>query len=270
MNFARRHLFNILLIFTAAILLSQYLRIVDLALLSQQHYSGWLLFACISVLVLYGLRKRMVSLPAGEVRLWTQWHHYLGLFAAWTFLLHIEFAYPSGAANQVLAGLLVFCVVLGMAGALLNKVFSRRLAAHDLEVIYEQIHAYTHELQQRAEGIAIGAAEQSASTTLAKFYRDELAGFFSRPCHFTGHLVNRHDAFRDLISLLHHQKRYLNENEAALSSQLEQCMHEKHMLDGHYALQGALKFWSVLHIAAAYLLCVLTTLHVVLVYAFAG
>ena len=51
----------------------------DIALHDVQFFSGWVLFSCITVMMLLGWRKKVIILPFGRVRFWLLVHYYVGL-----------------------------------------------------------------------------------------------------------------------------------------------------------------------------------------------
>jgi hypothetical protein len=246
------------------------LEVVDRALYIQQFYSGWAMMAMMSVLLAFYLKKRLSILPIGSNASWAQLHYYVGLLLAAVFLMHIEFALPTGNIEIAMACLLLLVICTGVVGTLLNRVFARRLAFLPEEVIYERLGQHRQTIKNQAESIILGVVEKTSSSTLSDFYVEHLLGFFSAPKNFVSHVVGSDFALLHVQSKLEQQIRYLNADEAECAFQLQGLIKQKNTLDQHWALQGVLKYWGSLHMPVALMLIVLIFLHVVLVYAFRG
>jgi len=92
--------------------------------------------------------------------------------------------------------------------------------------------------------------------------------YFDRPKHIMSHLIGSGYATLNIQNGLEQQMRYLNGAEAECAQQLKKLIHKKDILDRHFALQGFLKYWGVLHFPVSLSMFALTILHIILVYAF--
>ena len=113
----------------------------DVSLRDVQFFNGWVLTACIGVLMLFTIRKRVVILPFGRVRLWLRLHYYLGIVCLAVFLVHTHFRLPDSPLEWVLWLLFVLVGVSGLVGSLLSKLVPIRLETHGERVIFERIPA---------------------------------------------------------------------------------------------------------------------------------
>ncbi|MEM7358523.1 MAG: hypothetical protein AAF431_05480 [Pseudomonadota bacterium] len=270
MTFAKRRLRNTMVTIGLVILSYQWLEIVALSLNIQQYYSGWLLVVLILLMLGLNLKKRFSQLGVGRTAGWAQFHYYSGILLFAVFLKHIEFALPDGLVEQVLAGLLALLTFGGLAGLLINRIFARRLAYSDEEILFERIPLYREQLQERVEALILEATEQSKSSTLADYYLLHLADFFARPGNTWSHLIGRSIPVQQIRQNLEQQMRYLAREEAAYALQLARLVEQKNNLDKHRALQGAMKYWGLAHLPVALVLSVFVIIHIVLVYAFRG
>jgi hypothetical protein len=65
-------------------------------------------------------------------------------------------------------------------------------------------------------------------------------------------------------------KRYTNERERVILTQLADLLREKRRLDFHYALQGILKAWLFVHIPFTYSLLIFSVVHLILIFGFSA
>ena len=66
----------------------------DVSLRDVHYFNGWTLVGSMVVMMLLTLRKRMVILPFGRVRLWLLLHIYLGFVIIGIFLAHTRYQLP--------------------------------------------------------------------------------------------------------------------------------------------------------------------------------
>ncbi len=270
MRFMRRRLRNTILLVIAIALTWYAFRIVALSLHTQQYYSGWLVAGLIVFLLSFYLKKKLSVLPLGSNAGWAQWHYYCGFFLIAAFAIHVEFSIPEGRVEQILGGLLALVVVVGVAGAIINRVFARRLAFLGEEIIFERIPEHTARLRERLERELAQSVEESRSSTLSDYYDERLAGYFSGNRDVASHLLGNRRPHLLRLNDLELQMRYLNQREAAFAMQLADYLEQKNTLDTHYALQGVLKYWGLLHAPIGVVLLLMVFVHIVLVYAFRG
>ena len=69
------------IVFVAWLLLRSILIRSAASLQNEAFVTGYSLAAICVLLVLMGVRKRIVSVPMGRMAIWQQTHHYLGLFS---------------------------------------------------------------------------------------------------------------------------------------------------------------------------------------------
>lgn len=270
MKIMRRRIRNTIFLVIAVVLTWYAFKIVALSLQVQQYYSGWLVAGLIVVLLLFYVKKKLSTLPLGRNASWAQWHYYCGLFLIAAFAIHVEFTIPDGYVERILAGLLAIVVGVGLGGVVINRVFARRLAFLSEEIIYERIPDHLQALREKLEAELAKTVEESNSTTLSNYYTGNLARYFSGNRERLSHIFGSRRPHIERLNDLELQMRYLNQREAAFAMTLADYLEQKNTLDTHYALQGALKFWGVLHAPVGLVLLFMVFVHIVLVYAFRG
>lgn len=232
--------------------------------------TGWLLFAIILALTLYGVRKKLRTIPIGRASLWLNVHLYLGFVTAAIFILHINGRWPWGDLEILLTLSLSTVLLSGLGGWILDRVFAIRLGRRGTEVIYERIPAHTHRLRQEAEAVMLRVAEETGSSTLPEFYLLRLAQHFAGPrnrwSHILGSARPEVATGREITAV----ERYLDDREKRALASLAELVKLKHDLDFHRALQWALKFWLFIHVPATTALLIFILVHILLVYAFGG
>ena len=269
-TFTQRRIRNFVLLILLCTITLFVFQIIELTLLVQQYYSGWLLVAVILVLMFFGVKKRLSVIPMGSNAGWAQVHYYSGLFLVFLFLIHIEFSLPNGIIEQTLALLLVLTAFVGIIGLLLSRIYARRLSHLDEQVIYERVEIHRIEIKENVESELLKSIERSNSSTLSSYYLEHLAAYFSQTQDRIAHLLGSNYPHRKRRAQLEQQLRYLNKEEADFVIRLLAFLEQKNTLDCHSALQGVLKFWSLLHVPIGILTSLLAGFHIVLVYAFRG
>jgi hypothetical protein len=270
MKFVNRRIKNILLVSLLIIVGYACFEVVELSMLVQQYYSGWLLVALLLALVTFYAKKRLSVIPLGRGSAWAQWHYCLGALFFFCYLGHVDFTLPGGVIEQLLSGLLWVVLISGVVGGIVNRIFARRLAYLGDEVIYERIPQNRAKIKENVENLVVASVEKSGSTTLSDYYIKHLADYFSSSAFFFNHLLGSNYAFRRVQDGLIKQMRYMNKVEAEFAVTVIDYLQKKNILDIHFALQRILKFWGVTHFPVALLLIGVTLLHIVLVYAFRG
>lgn len=234
------------------------------------YLSGLSLLLAIVFLAAYNIRKKLPFLPLGSSETWLQWHIYVGYFTVALFLVHLEFRFPSGWFEILFS--IVFGIVMlsGVAGLFLSRQIPKRLTTLGGEVIFERIPTYRRMLLDRAEAIALASTAETQSPTLLEFYTKNLREFFAaQPVFWKYTLGNSRGLFR-VLEQVDDLKRYTNERERELLSDLAQLLRDKRRLEFQYALQGWLKAWLFVHIPFTYSFLLFTAVHIVLVFGFSA
>ena len=270
MKFIHRRIRNFIILGVVAYLVFFALNVIEYSLNIQQFYSGWLMVFLICVLLLFYVKKRLTVVPLGNNAAWAQWHYYSGLLLFVVFVKHVDFNVPDGAVEMSLFISFITIILSGAGGAVFNRVYAKRLSSLDEEVIFERVFQHREALRSEVESLLLDVVDKTNSDTLSNYYLKHLSRFFERPRHVLSHLMGSGYATLRILNGLERQMRYLNSAETECAFSIKKLIHQKDILDRHFALQGFLKYWGVLHFPVALCMVCLIVLHVVLVYSFNG
>ena len=252
---------NLAIAIAAGAILLGLSRLYELSLRDHNFMDGWVLAAAIVGLVLFNARKKIPVLPLIPVRVWTQFHIYLGWFSAAAFLIH------------------VLVIVSGVVGAYMSATFPARLTRHGEplglrrhgeRVIFERIPAYRNRLAGDAEALAMRSIDETRSVIIAEFYAARIQPYLAGPRNMLLHLFESDRPRHQLREHSRSLQRYLDPRGREILAELDQIVMVKENLDYHYALQGMLKAWLFVHIPATYAMIVLAGVHVLMAYAYSA
>ncbi len=239
------------------------------ALIHEDFVSGWALLILSLALVLLNARRGLPFLPLGSSSTWLQFHIYTGFLTVLLYLLHAGLVIPEAPLEILLAALYLSVAISGITGLSIARILPSRLSRRGEQILYERIPQFRRQLLERAQALALRAAEETGSSTIADYFADRLRPFFDAPRNFWEHNMEidrgRHTLLREMRDL----ERYLDDNEKAILRELSELTELKDDLDYQYALQSLLKWWQFVHVPLTYGLLVFVLLHVVVVYAFA-
>jgi len=233
-------------------------------------YSGALLLALVTGLLLFNARKKLPFLPLLKASTWLQVHVYAGWLTVLVYGLHVGFRWPSGRLGLMLAGLFLFVSASGFVGLWLSRWLPPRLTRSGESLIFERIPLYRHRLQTEAREAVHLAATEANSTTLQDFYLRLLGPYLAGKPWFilalTGDDPKHHRVRAELAEL----RRYLDPREVAYADQLGDVIEAKRGLDYQLAGQSLLKLWLFVHIPLSYALFILSLVHAWLALRYAG
>lgn len=203
------------------------------------------------------MMKFMAKVKAPPARHWLRLHIYGGLLFQLLVIMHSGFHVPMMGMNFWLWLLSWWVTITGLAGLGLQRWLPRLMASGlSVEVLYERIPALTEDARARAAKLAEKACEP-----VRDLYERELAHEFAEPkrnplylVDITGGITERLRPFTYLA------KRLAGEEREQLDS-LQDLYRAKLEMDAHYTLQSVLRGWPALHLPAAWLLLILTGLH---------
>ncbi len=270
MKLVRRRLYCSMVALVAVVITIAVFQILMLSLLPHHIYSGWLLCSLVIFLCLFSIRKKLNFLPLGTNSAWAQFHYYVGYFSLATFLLHVDYLGNRSTLEQTLFILFHITLGIGILGLLINRLFARRLAALSQEIIYEEIPTLIKSTRMQVEDLIQQGCKKSNSSTLGDYYIRHLDSFFRKSANRFFYLFGLKQQSNKIIDHLHQQHRYLDGTEIEFAIQLEKLIRQKALLDTHFTLQGIMKYWSVLHYPIGFGLVLLTSFHVIVIYAFSS
>jgi hypothetical protein len=246
----------------------QYVRI-DNALGDTSLLTGYVLYCTLVFLALFNMRKRLSMLPVGRAAVWFAFHLVFGVLAMAFFWLHTGTFWSIGLYEQVLMVLFYGTCLTGIAGYVLQRIIPARLIQTEYEVIYERIPSEIAEIRSEAESLILRCTDVSGADTLARHYVETVDWFFRRPRFFLSHVFGLQSGEHWLHQNVGIVRRYLSEAELPFLDRLYALGVRKNRIDEHYALQGLMKRWLLIHLPFSTALIVLATWHLVIVHVYA-
>ena len=242
----------------------------NLALASQAYGTGWGLLVVIVLLICYHWRKKFLFLNLGGVRYWLRLHIISGVYGLVLFFIHIDFSWPKGVFNQVIAIVFILEVGSGLLGLYLSRSMPPRMTWLGEPLLYEKMPEYYQQLRQQAEQLVLQAATDHHSDTLVKFYNRNLQNFLRGAANLGPHVFNSGRVRSRWALKFEGLQRYLIDDELPTAAELRELVFRKVELDNQYALQGLLRRWLFIHIPLSYVLLIFVLAHVIVVHSFSG
>lgn len=259
--FARRRWIGVAVTLTALVGVRLWAERMENRLQSSSYFTGWLLLSAIVVLAAFQLRRKLPAAPFGSAATWLQAHIYLGLGSAGLYAIHAPWRWPNGILETTLSFVYLATFASGAIGLYWTRSLPRRLSRLGREVIYEQIGAERHRIQQRAQGVILSAVRTAGATTLGEFYNARLHDYFSTRRDWSFRLWPTSVLRKSLLAALTETTRYLSDDERKTAEQLFALLRERDDLDYSESLQWRLKAWLFVHIALTYPLLLAAGLH---------
>ena len=231
-------------------------------------FTGWFMFALIIFLLLLNSRKKLSFLPIGSAYFWTQLHIYAGLFLAAIFFMHIQFSWPNGSLEIVLAILFILVTISGMLGLWVSRILPPRLTHHTEFVIYERIPGIRDLIREEVQTRIDQVLQQYQSRALSDLYAQHLFMYLSESKDFFGHLFHSSAVYDQWDKRFTAVRAYLSDDELLICDEIQQLTKQKTDLDNQFAARSILKYWLFLHIPLSYVLLVFVLLHMLLTYGF--
>ena len=259
--FQRRRSISIILFAIAVALVVIASKALDAALRPTPIYTGLFLLAILFLLTLFNARKKLPFIPVFKASTWMQIHIYVGLLSVVVFLIHIDFKWPDGVFEIILAIVFAIVSLSGIFGLFLTRTLPRRMTNFGESVIYEQIPARRRQIQSDAEALVLKSEEELHSSSLTDFYLKHLRPFLSSRPHPVLALRASGPRMRELDEHMGSISRYLADEERPLLEELRGLVHSKRNLDYQHASQKLLRLWLFIHIPFTYSLLILAVAH---------
>ncbi|WP_164102507.1 hypothetical protein [Candidatus Laterigemmans baculatus] len=229
------------------------------------YYSGGTLLGCLVLLILLGLRKRLVMLPLGSVSTWVQIHLYTGLFALAAYALHVPRILANGIFEGGLSLLFLGVSLSGLYGWFVSRSAPRKLTAVAGDYRLERVGWDRQRIADAAAKLCKRLDASLASNVLADYYSNALQPYFATRPPLAYLAVPNGIRRRRLLSNLNNLDRYLSDETRGLAGQLAALVRTRDELDFHFALQLRLRLWVVVHSMLSVALLVWSCAHVLLV-----
>lgn len=225
--------------------------------------TGYALLAICTLLMLLPLRKRLISKPLGRLAIWQRTHHYLGMLSIAVYLIHAG-PTTNGGLETALAITFWGIALSGIVGWYVNRTSPRLLRAAGAHVLREDIPIQKKQLCERAYQIALAAAGNSETASLADHYQSELSEFLFRPRSILYRLFPTGTKRRALLESLESVDRYLNDDGRQQRKEMSSLVTLKDNLDFQSAIQTRIRLWAYSHTLLIGAFLVFTIAHVLL------
>ncbi len=234
---------------------------------NESFVTGYSLAAICVFLLLFGLRKRVLSVQLGRMAIWQRTHHYLGLLSVGAYALHAG-AFTTGWLESMLAVSFWSIAVSGVIGWYVNRTSPRILRAVGFQILRQDIPERAKRLAKQAFELALASAGNNDSAALADHYRNFLSPFFSSRRSLFYRLSPTGNTRRRLLAGLENIDRYLNDDGRTQRLEMSLLVQAKDDLDFQSAIQNRVRFWASAHTWVLGCFLVLTVTHVIVAHQF--
>ena len=237
------------------------------SLQNEAFLTGYSLAAICVLLLLLGLRKRIVSLQFGRMAIWQQTHHYLGLLSVGTYALHARL-FTTGALESLLAISFWSIALSGLVGWYVNRTSPRLLRAAGPQILRQDIPERFRIIAKQAHELALVSAGRSDTAALGDHYRGPLSSFFATRRGLIFRISPTGGTRRRLLSGLENIDRYLSEEGRIQRREMSGLVRSKDDLDFQSAIQNRVRLWVAAHTWLLGSFLVLTIAHVLAAHQF--
>jgi len=229
--------------------------------------TGYSLAAICVLLLLLGLRKRIVSIHFGRLAVWQQTHHYLGLMSVGAYALHAGFP-TTGWMESILAVNFWFIAMSGLISWYVNRTSPSMLRAAGHQILRQDIASRATLIAKKAYDLALVSAGKNDTAALADHYRVGLSSFFGKRRSVFYQISPTGRPRRKLLAGLENIDRYLSEEGRSQRAKMSDLVQARDDLDFQSAVQNRLRFWAAAHTWLLGCFLVLTIAHIVIAHQF--
>lgn len=237
---------------------------------SPAFFSGFSLMACLVLLILLGVRRRLTFLPLGNVSTWTQIHLYSGSFATAVYVIHVPTLIADGMLESFLSIIFLMVSASGFYGLYISRTIPKKLTAVEDQHRFDRMSWGRHQIASAAEKTYGELSESPAREVLEAFYQRALSPFFASRPPLAYVIVPTGTRRRRLLGDLRDLDRYLEQDGRKLAGQFAALVRRRDDLDYQFALQLRLRCWVVFHALLSVVLLVVSLVHMAIVLRFAG
>ena len=237
------------------------------SLLNEGFVTGYSLAAICVLLLLLGLRKRIVSIQIGRMVIWQQTHHYLGLLSVGVYALHAGL-FTTGWLESMLAISFWSIALSGLVGWYVNRTAPKMLRAAGSQILRQDIPEKSRLIAKQAHALALVSAGKSDTAALADHYRRHLGSYFSKRRGLIFRISPTGVTRRRLHSGLENIDRYLSDEGRIQRREMSLLVQAKDDLDFQSAIQNRIRLWVSAHTWLLGGFLVLTVAHVIAAHQF--
>jgi len=224
-------------------------------------FTGYALLGVCLLLAFLSVRKRMLALPIGSVKIWMQVHLYAGVLSLVLFVLHVGW-FNGGWLELMLGSLFLWIGGTGVYLWFLSKRIPKRLLGVGRDVVLEEIPHMQQQQAEQAYELALKSTQLGEGVTLADYYQQKLVPYFHSPRSLFFGIVPSIRTRRRLLRELDMLDRYLGTEGRELRNQICDLVRKKDELDVHWAMQNQLRFCLTMHVVGLWAFAMLVTVHV--------
>lgn len=266
---AGRRLVPCMVVLAAFLVLRSIQNSVEAKLGNEAFASGYSLAAITFLLLLLGVRKRVITQRFGAVALWQRSHHYLGMLCLGSYVLHAG-VITTGWFESLLAISFWAITLSGLGSWYINRTAPRLLSAAGPQILRQDIPERKNQVAAAAYRLAMEAAGRSDSAALADHYQSTLVSFFGFHRGFWYFVRPTGAHRRRILAALENMDRYLDDKGTDLRRQMSQLVQTKDDLDFQSAIQNRIRLCAGFHTWLLGGFVILTVAHVLLAYQFSS
>jgi len=243
-----------------------------------RYLDGWMLAAGMSVQLYFHVAIKRASLSPKAAMRWRKIHIFLGYLLVAAFVSHSDFSLPDTTFEWALWIGFVLVTLSGIFGTYLAWSLKAK-GRIDEGIVYARIPSLRAELARSAEAtvvktdlaaVAIALPAPPYDAWIMDLYASHLRGFFQGPRNLTAHLIGSQRPLKRLTDEIDSLSRYVDQKSQEKLAVLTQLVIEKDQLDFARVHLGLAKAWLFVHVPVTYALIVLTTLHIIVAYAYSS
>jgi len=268
-SFRRRRVVAALIVVVALVVAASTASWMHNALLHRGVMTGWMLMACLVMLIAIGVRRRIPVLPLGTMSTWTQVHLYTGLFAVGVFVLHVPAILngqliASGYLEGSLSVLFLIVSGSGVYGLIASRRLPWRMTHVGEQVRMDQIPWYREQIALAVDREIDALQHPAAIAVIGEFHRRYLSRYFDRRPTWVYLLAPSSLHRRRTLAGLVELNRYLEDEGVRTCNRISALVRRRDDLDYQYALQWRLRVWVMVHASFSILLVVMAVIHGIL------
>lgn len=229
--------------------------------------TGYSLASICVLLMLLGVRKRVLSPQIGRLAIWQQTHHYLGLLSVAAYALHTN-VITTGWLESALALSFWSIAITGLVSWYVNRTAPRLLRAAGSQILRHDIPVRSRLVAKQAHELALASARKNDTAALADHYRVNVSTYFTNRRNWLYCVSPTGGKRRRLLSDLENIDRYLSEEGRAQRREMSLLVQTRDDLDFQFAIQNRIRLWASAHSWILGTFLVLTIAHVILAHQF--
>ena len=262
-----RRLFPVVTVLLAWLILKSMRSQSAASLQNEAFVTGYSLASICVLLMLLGVRKRVLSPQIGRLAIWQQTHHYLGLLSVGAYALHAN-VITSGWLESALALSFWSIAITGFVSWYVNHTAPKLLRAAGSQILRQDIPVRSRLVAKQAHELALASAGKNDTAALADHYRVRVSNYFTTRRNWIYRISPSGGKRRRLLAGLENIDRYLSAEGRAQRREMSLLVQARDDLDFQSAIQNRIRLWASAHSWVLGTFLVLTIAHVILAHQF--